>query len=82
MDYAIYKEDKTKRPRIIHRFKQQHNNHRAKAAAREKLNEMWLRVLDHPTLYRNAAGSQDEFQYDFMTSVNTSEHIRFFIDKL
>ena len=30
----------------------------------------------------NHKGTKDDFQYDYMTSVNTSECIRFYIDKL
>lgn len=82
MDYAIYKTNNGKYPRVIYRFTQEAYNHKAKAAAREKLNEMWLRVLNHPTLNRNPVGGADEFQYDYMTSVNTSERIRFYITKL
>ena len=43
---------------------------------------MWLRVLQRPMLYHNPKGTKDDFQYDYMTSVNTSECIRFYIDKL
>lgn len=82
MDYAIYKTNNGKHPRVIYRFTQEACNHKAKAAAREKLNEMWLRVLNHPTLNRNPVSGADEFQYDYMTSVNTSERIRFYIAKL
>ena len=82
MDYAIYKTNNGKRPRIIYRFTQEACGHKAKAAAREKLNEMWLRLLNHPAINRNPVGGKDEFQYDHMTSVNTSEHIRFYIAKL
>lgn len=82
MDYAIYKTNNSKSPRVIHRFTQEACNHKAKAAAREKLNEMWLRVIEHPTLHRNATGTKDEFQYEYMTSTNTSENIRFYIAKL
>lgn len=33
-------------------------------------------------LHHNPKGTKDDFQYDYMTSVNTSECIRFYIDKL
>lgn len=79
MDYAIYKTTDGKHPRVIHRFSQEACNHRAKAAAREKLNDMWLRVLQRPMLPHNPKGTKDDFQYDYMTSVNTSECIRFYI---
>lgn len=82
MDYAIYKTTDGKQPRIIHRFTQDACNHKAKAAARKKLNDMWLHVLQRPALSRNAKGTKDEFQYDHISSVNTSERIRFYIDKL
>lgn len=82
MDYAIYKTNDGKRPRVIYRFTQEACNHKAKRAAIAKLNEMWLRVLNHPTLNRNATGTKEEFSYDHMTSSTTSEHIRFFIAKL
>ena len=48
MDYAIYKTTDGKHPRVIQRFTQEACNHRAKAAAREKLNDMWLRVSSVP----------------------------------
>ena len=82
MDYAIIKTIDGKHPRTVHTFKQQECNHKAKAAAREKLNDMWLRVLQRPMLHHNPKGTKDDFQYDYMTSVNTSECIRFYIDKL
>lgn len=82
MDYAIYKTTDGKHPRVIHRFTQEACNHKAKSAAREKLTDMWLRVLQRPMLYQNPRGTKDDFQYDYMTSVNTSECIRLYIDKL
>ena len=82
MDYAIYKTNDGKHPRVIHRFTHEAYNHRAKRAAIEKLQEMWLRVLDKPFLNRNAVGTKEEFSYDYITSVNTSERIRFYIAKL
>lgn len=82
MDYAIYKTDNGKHPRVIHRFTQEATGHKAKKAAQEKLNEMWLRIVFKPELYRNAQGSKDEFSYDHLTSTTTSERIKFYIDKL
>lgn len=82
MDYAIYKTTDGKHPHIIHRFTQDACNHKAKDAARKKLHDMWLHVLQRPLLHRNASGTKDGFQYDHISSVNTSERIRFYIDKL
>lgn len=81
MDYAIYKTINGKNPRVIHRFTQEEYNHRAKKAAKDKLLELWMRVVKHGFL--NADGSKDdEFSYDYLTSANTSERIRFYIAKL
>ena len=82
MNYAIWKTTDGKHPRIVHRFTQEACNHRAKDAAREKLNEMWLRVLQRPQIMRNASGTKDEFQYDHMLGVDIYQRIRFYIDKL
>ena len=82
MDYAIYKTIDGKNPRVIHRFRQPECNHRAKQAAQTKLNEMWQHVLQRPLIHKNPQGTKDDFQYDHMTSVQTSEHIRFNIAKL
>ena len=82
MDYAIYKTTDGKHPRVIHRFTQEACNHRAKAAAREKLNDMWLRVLQRPMLHHNPKGTKDDFEYDHMTSAKTKEHVRFYIGEL
>lgn len=81
MDYAIYKTTDGKHPRVIHRFTQEACNHKAKAAAREKLNDMWLRVLQRPMLHHNPKGTKDEFQYDHMLGVDIYQRIRFYIDK-
>lgn len=81
MDYAIYKTTDGKHPRVIHRFTQEACNHRAKYAARKKLNDMWLRALQLP-ICKNASGYMDAFEYDHMTSVNTKERIRFYIAHL
>lgn len=81
MDYAIYKTTDGKNPRIIHRFRQEDCNHRAKLAAWTKLNEMWQHILQRPLIHKNPQGTKDDFQYDHMTSVQTSEHIRFYIAK-
>lgn len=82
MDYAIYKTNDGKNPRVIHRFTQEACNHRAKLAAKAKLNEMWLRVTDRLDYFQNAEGNDNEFSYDHPTSINTSERIRFYIAKL
>lgn len=85
MDYAIYKERDGKNPHVVHRFTQETCNHKAKLAAREKLSEMWMRVLQRPYLCHNPKmepGKIDGFRYDYMTSVNTSESIRVYIAKL
>lgn len=81
MDYAIYKTNNGKYARIIHRFTQEACNHRAKHAARKKLDDMYRYVIQS-RLYRNLVGTKDEFSYDYFTSVNTTERIRFFIAKL
>lgn len=81
MDYAIYKTNNGKNPRVIYRFTQEEYNHRAKKAAKDKLLELWMRVVKHGFL--NSDGSKDdEFSYDYLTSANTSERIRFYIAKL
>ncbi len=79
MDYAIYKTSNGNKPHIIDRFTQEAYNHHAKAAAQAKLKAMWLRVLQHPICCKNPTGSKDAFQYDHMTSVNTTERFRFYI---
>lgn len=80
MDYAIYKTNDGKQPRPVHVFKQEDHNHRAKDAVRKKLNDMWLRALQRP-ICKNASGNKDAFEYDYMTSVDTKERIRFYIAK-
>lgn len=82
MDYAIYKTNDGKNPRVIYRFTQEACNHQAKLAAKAKLNEMWLRVTDRLDYFQNAEGNDNEFSYDHSTSINTSERIRFYIAKL
>lgn len=82
MDYAIYRAINNDTPRVVSRFKQQSYNHHAKRAARERLNDLWLRVIQHPDRYHNARGTDTEFSYDYMTSSNTSDSFRFYIDKL
>jgi protein-disulfide isomerase len=79
MDYAIYKSVNGNKPHVIYTFTQEACNHRAKAAAREKLNDIWLRVIQRPERYHNARGASDEFSYNYMTSSNTSDLIRFYI---
>lgn len=81
MDYAIYKTTDGKQKRVIHRFTQADNNHRALVAARAKLDEMGRRVLQSHN-WSNPEGSKDRFGYDCMTSAATKERIEFFIDKL
>lgn len=54
MDYAIYKTNDGKRPRIVHTFTQEATGHHAKVAARKKLNDMWLRVLNQPNSGRDS----------------------------
>lgn len=81
MDYAIYKTSDGKNPRIIHRFTQEACNHRAKRAAICKLHEMWVHVVNRG--FPNAeGGTSGEFSYDYPTSANTSERIRFYIAKM
>lgn len=57
-------------------------NHRAKRAAVLKLHEMWLRVINRLDYFKNADGNNYEFSYDYPTSTQTSERIRFYIAKL
>lgn len=79
MDYAIFKTTDGKDLHPVHRFTQEATGHRAKKAAREKLQALWLRVLSYPC-FLNADGCKpDEFSYDHPTSTRTSERIRFFI---
>ena len=82
MDYAIYKTTDGRQPHIVHTFTQAECNHRALAAARAKLDDMWRRILQKPEMCRNANGNKNEFQYDHMTSVRTKERIRFYIAPL
>lgn len=82
MDYAIYKTNDGKNPRVIHRFTQEACNHRAKRAAVLKLHEMWLRIISRPDYFKNYNGDNYEFSYDYPTSTNTSERIRFYMAKL
>jgi hypothetical protein len=82
MDYAIYKTHNGENIHIVHTFTQKRCNHKAKAAARVKLDEMWRRICCSPNLFKNAKGTDDDFEYDYMTSANTTDHIRFFIGKL
>ncbi len=82
MDYAIYKDVDGKYTHIVHRFTQEACNHRAKLTAKAKLNEMWLRLLQHPTLARNATGTPDWFAYDHYIAADITERIRFSIAPL
>lgn len=80
MDYAIYKTTNGAYQRRIYTFLQSECAHRAKRAAIEKLQQMWLRVLRMPTTNRD--GSNEEFSYDHIALDGTKERIRFFIAKL
>ena len=82
MNYAIYRAINNDKPRVVARFRQEYCNHHAKRAARERLNDLWLRVIQHPDRYHNARGERDEFSYDYMTSSNSSDSFRFYIDNL
>ena len=87
MDYAIYKTNDGKFPRIIYRFRQCDFNHQAKRAAKAKLHEMWLKVI-RMGIYPSAEAcgidgyNETEFSYDHPTSTSTKERIRFYIAKL
>lgn len=82
MDYAIYKTVNGKNPRIVHRFTQADCNHKAKDAARLKLDEMRCKALQRTVTTNNFKGTKDDFEYDYITSVNTSERIRFYIEPM
>lgn len=82
MDYAIYKTVNGKQPRIIKRFTQEECNHRAKEAARLKLDDMRRKALQRTVTTNNFQGTKDDFEYDYLTRVNTSERIRFYIAPL
>ncbi len=82
MDYAIYKTNDGRAPRVIHRFTQQDCDHHAKRSARAKLDDMRYRTLQRTAIYRNFRGTKDDFEYDYITSVNTTERIRFYIAPL
>ena len=82
MNYAIYKQTGDSKAYIVHSFFPQSFQHRAKAAAVQKLDDMWRTILRKPNLYKNASGSKNEISYDYMTSVNTTERIRFYIAKM
>ena len=83
MDYAIYKTIDNGRPTVIKRFTQQDCNHRAKLSARRELTNLWYHfILHYETHGSNLKGTKDEFEYDHITSANTKEHVRFFIDSL
>lgn len=79
MDYAIYKTNDGRNARAVHIFKQEECNHRAKNAARQKLHDMWLHVLQCNKCCCNPSGDKDAFEYDHMTSANTTERIRFYV---
>jgi len=84
MNYAIYQSNDNADARIMYRFTQETCNHRAKAAAREKLQQLWCQALYRESLclIKDAKGSQDEISYDKQTSVNTYMRVRFFIAPL
>ncbi len=82
MDYAIYKDINGKYKHIVHRFTQEDCNHRAKVAAKAKLNEMWLHLLQHPALAKNATSTQDSFSYDHYIAADITERIHFTIAPL
>lgn len=82
MNYAIYKTNDGKKPHVIHRFTQEACDHKAKRAAQAKLDEMRFLTLQRPALYRNFSGTRDDFEYDHITSVNTTDRIRFYIAPL
>lgn len=79
MDYAIYKTIDGEYAHIVHRFFQDTCNHRAKRTAQAKLNEMWLHLMQRPSLAKNATGSKDEFSYDYMPAADFRQRIRFYI---
>lgn len=82
MDYAIYKTVDGQDPLVIHQFRQKACRSRAKAAARQKLNDLWLRIIRRPDIYRNARGTKDDISYDFPLTMDRIRQIRFFIAKL
>jgi len=85
MDYAIYKTFGDGQPRITHLFTQEDNNHRAKSAARQWLDELWRGILHRQYCFKtikNAKGSVDEVSYDYQTSINTYERVRWYIAPL
>lgn len=69
MDYAIYKTNDGKNPRVIHRFTQEACSHRAKRAAVLKLHEMWLRVINRPDYFKNYNGNN----YEFPTTIRQAQ---------
>ena len=82
MDYAIYKTTDGKHPHVVHRFTQQATGHRAKAAARKKLKEMFFRVAQRPQVIRDLSATNDEFQYDYFSDGETKERIKFYISEI
>ena len=82
MDYAIYKTNDGRAPRVIHRFTQQQCDRKAKRAARAKLDDMRYRALQNTVTKKYFQGTPDDFEYDYITSVNTTERIRFYIAPL
>lgn len=84
MNYAIYKTFGDGQPRIVHRFTQEQTNHRAKSAARAKLDDIWRETLRRQSFRRisNAKGTADEISYDYPTSIRTHERVRLYIAPL
>ena len=84
MDYAIYMTFGDGQPQIILLFTQEDNNHRAKAAAREKFKQLWRKALQRQSscLIKGLKGSQDEISYGYPTSANTYVRVRLYIAPL
>lgn len=82
MDYAIYKTTDGKQPHIVRRFTQEDCNHKAKAAARLKLDEMRYKALQRTVTTQNFQGTKDDFEYDYIIGDGITERIRFYIAPL
>jgi len=79
MDYSIYKTINGTNPRVIHTFTQEATNSRAKRAAEEKLEKMWMRICTKPTRFRNAHGNNIEFSYSYPLTASQEVTVRFYI---
>lgn len=79
MNYCIYKTINNGKPRVIHTITQEATHSHAKARAKEKLNEMWMRICVKPDQFHNAKGNETEFSYDFMLDTEKSAKARFYI---